>query len=129
MLGSFQPPRQDRFSQNGRLTAILSGRIILPNWEEVQRMRLIGRGKLACAESIGIEIQKWMLSWVAEVKNAHWKHANDVSDQFPNVRLNADSSFLFPVGQCGIAIQVLIAFPQGIAFIQELKSSEDTNEH
>lgn len=92
-------------------------------------MRLIGCEKLASAKSIGLDLQRWVLSWTAEVKNAHWKQPGDVCDQFPNVRHEGDSLFLFPISQCGLAVQVLIAFPQGIALIQDLKSSEDSNEH
>lgn len=92
-------------------------------------MRLIGCEKLASAKSIGLDLQRWVLSWTAEVKNAHWKQPSDVCDQFPNVLHEGDSLFLFPIRQCGFAVQVLIAFPQGIALIQDLKFSEDSNEH
>ncbi|BAN51104.1 type II toxin-antitoxin system HigB family toxin [Metapseudomonas resinovorans] len=92
-------------------------------------MRLIGREKLASLKGIGNEIEKWVLSWIAEVTNAHWKHPADVRNQFPNAKEKGNGSFLFPVGNCDVAIQLLIAFPQGIALITDLKASEDTHEH
>lgn len=114
--------------KTGGLTSIRNAKILFPNWEE-RHMRLIGCEKLAWAKSIGIDVDKWVLSWAAEVRSAHWKHPSDVCEQFPNACRKSDSLFLFPVSKCSLAIQVLIAFPQGIALIQDFKSSEDTNEH
>lgn len=88
-------------------------------------MRLIGREKLNCLYGAGEQAEKWVLSWVTEVMNAHWKYPADVSAQFPNVRQGNDGRMEFPVGDCKWAISLLIAFPQGIALITALKENDN----
>lgn len=82
-------------------------------------MRLLGRQRLSRLR--GDEIEKWVRAWVAEVMNAHWKQPSDVRDQFPNARHHGGSLFLFPVGSCNCVICLMIAFPQGVALITDLK--------
>lgn len=88
-------------------------------------MRLIGRKKLRCLQGMTEQAEKWILSWMAEVMSAHWKHPADVSAQFPTMRESGDGHLVFPIGNSKWAICLLIAFPQGIALITELKASDD----
>jgi mRNA interferase HigB len=87
-------------------------------------MRLIGKQRLACLR--GEQIEKWVRAWVAEVMSAHWKQPSDVREQFPNARHAGQGLFLFPVGNCNCVICLLIAFPQGVALITDLKVEDET---
>ncbi len=89
-------------------------------------MRLIGREKLLRLRDKGAEAERWVRSWVAEVAEAHWRKPDDVTSQFPNARQRSEGYFVFPVGQCGVAILLHIAFPQGIALISDLDSNDVT---
>ncbi|KNH30319.1 hypothetical protein ACS77_00440 [Pseudomonas syringae] len=91
-------------------------------------MRLIGREKLTPLQGKGDRAEKWLRGWVAEIISAHWKQPADVNEQFPNSSLKGDGVFHFPVESCGVAIQLMIAFPQGVALITDL-ISEDKHEH
>lgn len=115
-------------SQIGRLTLFYIVGIMLSKWEHMI-MRLIGREKLDYLRGRGGQTGKWMLSWVAEVRNAHWKSPEDVTDQFPNACYCDDGSFEFPVADCRWIIQSLIAFPQGVVLISELKVKDKTHEN
>lgn len=87
-------------------------------------MRLIGREKLCSLTTAGEHVKKWVLSWAAEIANANWKHASEVSAQFPNVRQGEDGYFFFPVNGCTCVICLLIAFPQRVALIAALEVEE-----
>lgn len=89
-------------------------------------MRLLGRQQLSRLREEDERIEKWVLSWVAEIEAAHWKHPSDVIEQFPNAHHTGDYRFLFPVGNYRWAICLLIAFPQGIALITELNAKDET---
>ena len=88
-------------------------------------MRLIGRDRLKDLQSSDEQAKKWLLNWVTEVINAQWKHTSDVSSQFPSMRIGSDGHFTFPIANCKWAICLLIAFPQGIALITDLKAKDD----
>lgn len=88
-------------------------------------MRLIGREKLHCLRGKGEQVEKWVRHWASEVTDAQWKRPADVRDQFPNAHHNGKGRFMFPVGNCKWAIHLLIAFPQGIALITDLKADDD----
>ena len=85
-------------------------------------MRLIGRTKLGRLRGRGEQTQKWLLSWAGEVMNAHWRTPADVSTQFPNALHRGSGHFEFPVSTCSWRIHLLIAFPQGVALITDLKA-------
>jgi mRNA interferase HigB len=89
-------------------------------------MRLVGRDKLNRLASRGPEVEKWVRSWVAEVSEAHWRQANDVTHQFPNAHDQGQGSFIFPIPNHRFAIKLRIAFAQGIALISDLNDSEAT---
>lgn len=91
-------------------------------------MRLIGREKLDQLRGSGAEAERWARAWVAEVASAHWRHPGDVTDQFPNARHQGQGRFLFPIGACQLAIQLQIAFAQGIALISDLHIYDVTYE-
>lgn len=89
-------------------------------------MRVIGREKLGRLRGKGAEVENWTRSWVAEVAEAHWRQPQDVTDQFPNALHQGRGCFLFPIGSCRLAIQLEIAFAQGIALISDLNTNEVT---
>ena len=84
-------------------------------------MRLIGREKLVALRKKDRDTGKWVLIWVVELQNAHWKRPADVAAQFPRVRHQNDGTFLFPVPQQQIGIHVLMTFAQGLALILAVK--------
>jgi mRNA interferase HigB len=88
-------------------------------------MRLLGRERLYSLRAQGAEVENWVRSWAAEVVAAHWKQPSDVREQFPNSRYHGEGQFLFPVSNCGVAISLLVAFPQGIALIADLKVEDE----
>lgn len=110
------------FPDQYQLTGCLGGPIMIPNWE--QNMRLIGREKLNRLRGRGTESEKWARAWVAEVTDAHWRQADDVTEQFPNARHQGQGCFVFPIGHCQLAIQLRVAFAQGIALISDLTTCE-----
>ena len=90
-------------------------------------MVLLGRERLERLRGLGEQVQKWVLSWSAEITAANWKHAADVRDQFPNVQSVDPASFVFPIAGCGCKICLLIAYPQGVALITELKIEDEAH--
>ncbi|MDX2142510.1 MAG: hypothetical protein SFV19_04070 [Rhodospirillaceae bacterium] len=92
-------------------------------------MRLIGREKLLPLQSCDRATAKWVVNWTAEIRDAHWKRASDVIDQFPRTLHQADGTFLFLLPQREVGIQVLMVFPRGVALIVEIKTLEAANEY
>lgn len=90
-----------------------------------KNMKLLGRERLDTLQGLGDQVQKWIQSWANEVTSANWKHETEVTDQFPNARTSSHGVFLFPVSGCGWQICLLIAFPQGVALITELKIKDE----
>ncbi len=90
-------------------------------------MVLLGRNRLEGLRGLGDQVQKWVLSWAAEITAANWKHAADVKGQFPNVQSIDQGLFVFPVRDCDWKICLLIAYPQGVALITELKIDDETH--
>ena len=86
-------------------------------------MRLIGRDKLKRA---GGDVDRWLRSWCAEVAHAHWRRAQDVTDQFPNAREHSNGDFFFPVGATGYLVRLQVAFPQGVALILDMSKIENS---
>lgn len=87
-------------------------------------MRLIGREKLCGLSNAEDQVKKWVQSWIAEVVNANWRHPTEMGAQFPNMKQMEDGRFLFPVNDCAHAISLLVAFPQGIALITALETTD-----
>lgn len=87
-------------------------------------MRLLGRERLNKLRGTGDQVEKWLRSWVAEVRAAHWKKPADVRHQFPRAQQEGDSSFTFPVADCDCEICLLIAFPQEVAVITDLRNEK-----
>lgn len=90
-------------------------------------MRLIGRERLSYLEGSGDQVEKWMMSWIAEVMAAHWKHPSDVCNQFPTAYHQGEGRFMFPLRNCNYVIYLLIAFPQGVVLITDLKVKNETH--
>ena len=89
-------------------------------------MRLLGRERLERLCSQSEKARKWVQSWMAELLDAQWKTSSDVRRQFPNVRCNGECMFVFPVHSCNCAVSVLVAFPQAVAVIQEMKVTDES---
>ena len=70
---------------------------------------------------------KWVMSWIAELRDAHWKRATDVTGQFPKALQQKDGTFLFPVPQRPIGVHVLIAFSRGLVLVLAIKGLKATN--
>jgi len=92
-------------------------------------VRLIGREKLVPLGEQDRNTAKWVASWIAEIRDAHWKRPADVAGQFPKARQQNDGTFLFPVPQRQIGIHVLMAFSQGVALIIAIRVFEVANGH
>lgn len=90
-------------------------------------MKLLGRERLDRLRGLGGQVQKWVQSWATEVTAANWKHASEVEDQFPNARSSSQGVFVFPIAGCGWNVCLLVAFPQGVALITELKMEDETH--
>lgn len=88
-------------------------------------MRLIGRERLAALRAHGVDVEKWIRSWLAEMATATWKHEFELRDQFPHCTTVAENTFLFHISGCNLAILVLVAFPQGIALITGLRIKDE----
>lgn len=81
-------------------------------------MRLIGRSKLNHSSQ---DATAWMKAWAADVIQAQWKGPDDVIRQFPKVRISVPGTFLFSVGDYKLQLKITIAFPQGIALVNDIK--------
>jgi mRNA interferase HigB len=91
-------------------------------------VRLIGRAKLVPLSQQDRDTAKWVASWIAEVRDAHWKRPADVAAQFPKVCQQEDGTFLFPVPRRHVGIHVLIVFSRGVALIVAIRVIEAANE-
>ena len=92
-------------------------------------MRLIGREKLMTLGEQDRDTAKWVVSWIAELRDAHWKRPADVTGQFPRARQQDDGSFVFPVPRRQVGINVLMAFSRGLALVLAIKGLKATNGH
>lgn len=82
-------------------------------------MKLIGLEKTVTIK--GELTEKWLLSWIAEIREARWRHASDILKQFPRAHMKEESCFEFYVKDTSWTICLQIAFAQGIAVIKEVK--------
>jgi mRNA-degrading endonuclease HigB of HigAB toxin-antitoxin module len=90
-------------------------------------VRLIGRTRLAPLGEEGRDTAIWVASWMAELRDADWKHPADISGQFPKAIQHIDGTFLFPVPNLRIGIHVLITFSQNLALIIAIRVLEVAN--
>lgn len=88
-------------------------------------MRLIGKSILQRTLALHPSARPWVASWAAEVEDARWKVPADVRAQFPRARPRPADRFAFPVGDTGAALILAIAFPVGVALIEDLISRDD----
>lgn len=86
-------------------------------------MKLLGRNRLRALYGLDDQTDTWMRSWVSELSNANWKVGKDVLSQFPRARNIVGDVFQFPVGQHQQYIEVAMIFPQAIALVMDLKST------
>lgn len=87
-------------------------------------MKLLGRNRLRALYGLDDHTDAWLRSWVSELSQANWKEAKDVLCQFPRARNVAKNDvFQFPVGQHLQCIEVAMVFPQAVALVVDLKST------
>jgi mRNA-degrading endonuclease HigB of HigAB toxin-antitoxin module len=91
-------------------------------------VRLIGRAKLVPLKK-DPHTAKWVVSWIAEVRDAQWKRPADVAKQFPSVLHDPDGTFLFLMPQRSIGVRVLVAFAGGVALVVAVRVLEVANEN
>lgn len=89
-------------------------------------MRLVGREKLNHLND-NVQAKSWLRNWIAEVKDANWKNPTDVFDQFPNVRVKGQNLFMFPISKINVAVELMVAYPQGIALITNTSVIDHAN--
>lgn len=95
--------------------------IILPNWEFTSYMKLIGLEKiLPVRDDLA---KKWLLSWIAEVREAGWRQASDILNQYPKACMKDQGCFEFSINNTQWIICLQVAFSQGIAIIKDVKSN------
>lgn len=78
-------------------------------------MKLVGREKL-----FERNLNKSLNNWLAEIKEANWKVADEVKSQFPRVVQIDGNKFLYPVGDKNVSVEFLIAFAKGIVLITDI---------
>jgi mRNA-degrading endonuclease HigB of HigAB toxin-antitoxin module len=83
-------------------------------------MRLIGRERLNLLRQGSEATEKWVRSWLAEVRDAHWKHPADLKAQFPKASCSIDGLAKFPLPDNTTCIHLRVAFPLGIALISAI---------
>lgn len=86
-------------------------------------MKLLGRNRLRALYGLDEQTDAWVRNWVSELSLANWKVAKDVLRQFPRARNVANDVFQFPVGQHLRCIEVAMVFPQAVALVVDLKST------
>ncbi|ENX12337.1 hypothetical protein F895_03267 [Acinetobacter sp. CIP 64.2] len=88
-------------------------------------MKLLGLDKISVIEC---EIaKKWLISWISEIRDAHWRHAEDIVKQFPRVSLLENHCFVFSIHNSNWVICLQIAFAQGIAVIKDVNIKDAIN--
>jgi mRNA-degrading endonuclease HigB of HigAB toxin-antitoxin module len=84
-------------------------------------MRLIGKERLLSWQVERSAARTWLINWISEISEANWKSPLDVVRQFPRARQKGDSRFVFEVEEGVAEIDLLVAFPQAIALVTDLK--------
>ena len=88
-------------------------------------MKLLGLDKI-----MGIECefaQKWLISWISEIRDAHWRHADDIVKQFPKVAVLGNHCFEFSIHNSKWVICLQIAFAQKIAIVKDVNIKDAIN--
>lgn len=89
-------------------------------------MRLLGKPKLHDLMRLHPSSKTWASGWASEIGSASWKRAADIRSQFPRVRETGLGCFAFPVAELPVDVVVAVAFPQGVAVIQEFINRDDS---
>lgn len=84
-------------------------------------MKLHGRNQLEALFGIDEQTDKWLRSWLSEMRHANWKQTKDVLLQFPQAKGVEHNVFLFRVGLQEVWIEVLLCFSSAIAIVTDLK--------
>jgi len=88
-------------------------------------MKILGLDKI---EVIECELaQKWLISWISEIRDAHWRHAEDIVKQFPRVSILQHHCFEFSIHNSKWVICLQIAFAQRVAIIKEVNIKDAIN--
>jgi mRNA-degrading endonuclease HigB of HigAB toxin-antitoxin module len=81
-------------------------------------MKILGLDKITVIECE--YAKKWLISWISEIRDAHWRHAEDIEKQFPKVSLLENHCFEFLIHNSNWVICLQIAFAQRIAIIKDV---------
>lgn len=88
-------------------------------------MKLLGLEKITVIEC---ELaKKWLKSWISEIRDAHWRHAEDIVKQFPKVSILENQCFEFSIHNSNWVICLQIAFAQRVAVIKAVNSKGANN--
>lgn len=92
-------------------------------------MLLLGKPKLHELVQVYPGSKAWASGWASEVASASWKQAADILNQFPRVKEIQHGNFAFPVGDLAIDVVIIVAFPQGIAVVQDWINRDSFHGH
>ncbi|MBJ8504111.1 type II toxin-antitoxin system HigB family toxin [Acinetobacter seifertii] len=88
-------------------------------------MKLLGLDKITVIE--GEFAKKWLMSWISEIRDAHWRHAEDIVKQFPRVSILENHCFEFSIHNSNWVICLQIAFAQRVAIIKDVTAKDAIN--
>lgn len=96
---------------------------MLPNQEQMDVMRLVGKNKLALLAQSDEDARKWLSSWVMELSKAHWNEEAEILKQYPLRTKKKGELFVFRIGTSNFELEVRFLFPQKIALIEALRKA------
>ena len=82
-------------------------------------MKLLGLEKITVIECEFAK--KWLISWISEIRDAHWRGAEDILKQFPKVSILENQCFEFSIHNSNWVVCLQIAFSQRVAIIKSVK--------
>jgi len=88
-------------------------------------MKLLGLDKITVIECEFAK--KWLMSWISEIRDAHWRHTEDIVKQFPRVSILENHCFEFSIYNSNWVICLQIAFAQRVAIIKDVNAKDAIN--
>ncbi|GLG82595.1 type II toxin-antitoxin system HigB family toxin [Acinetobacter calcoaceticus] len=88
-------------------------------------MKLLGLDKITVIECEFAK--KWLMSWISEIRDAHWRHAEDIVKQFPRVSILENHCFEFSIHNSNWVVCLQIAFAQRVAIIKDVNAKDAIN--
>lgn len=96
---------------------------MFPNHEQDLIMLLLGKNRLVPLMGLDDQTDIWVRGWVYELDNAHWKTSSEILRKFTRAVNVSNDTFLFPVGETGQGIVVVMQFPKEIALVVGLRAN------